>query len=577
MKKMKLLLPCGRLLLVFLFTCLSIPILADIQLWVGEEYTCDMTTYANTYGSYSIVNTDWDTDSYLYVVYGGSYVHTVRPKEYTDKTLSVSASWMEVNFSNPDPSGDRHRSHTWYITVKDNPLILTNTSVKLKSGESEYISYGFTYSNSYTSMAELTYSSSNTGVATVNRSGQISAISKGTAVITVKSSISKDSKKVYVTVEDDDQVMVTSITLNYNSLELMEGDTKTLWETVLPSDATNKSVTWTSNKTSVATVNDYGLVTAVSEGTATITCKAMDGSNTKATCVVTVLERQDPPIISFVSMECSTPNLNELTCKDKLRFRATFKNSGAPYFVTSEIILSKYQSNKVFARSEADISYYGANKNVTIDYEYALDTIPPGRYQATVMYYDAWERNSWIYNSRYLYNITIIEDNQQKGDGTLAHPFNAQEAIEQAWNLSVGETTTESYFVKGIISKIKYTYNAQYGTATFWISEDGTTNNQFYAYGSYYLNNKPWVDGDNQIAIGDEVILYGKMANYNGTLEMANRENYIYSHNGKASVSAISDIVCPQYPQAIYSPSGQRLTELRKGINIVNGKKVMRK
>ena len=130
--------------------------------------------------------------------------------------------------------------------------------------------------------------------------------------------------------------------------------------------------------------------------------------------------------------------------------------------------------------------------------------------------------------------VTVEANN---GDGTFANPFNAIGASQKASELVVGETSTQSYYVKGIVSSIKYYYSAQYGTATFYISDNGgTTTNQFYVYCAYYLENRPWVDGNPQIAIGDNLILYGKLANYEGTPEMANKENYIYSHNGKTAI-----------------------------------------
>ena len=83
-------------------------------------------------------------------------------------------------------------------------------------------------------------------------------------------------------------VPVTGITLNTTTASLEVGKTTTLTATVEPSDATNKSVTWTSSDTSVATVAPDGTVTAVKAGTATITATA-EGDNSKfATCTVTV-------------------------------------------------------------------------------------------------------------------------------------------------------------------------------------------------------------------------------------------------------------------------------------------------
>ena len=71
---------------------------------------------------------------------------------------------------------------------------------------------------------------------------------------------------------------------------MQTGQEETLTATVYPNNATNKSVTWSSNNNSVANVNSNGKVTAKSAGTATITCTANDGSGVKATCIVTVSE-----------------------------------------------------------------------------------------------------------------------------------------------------------------------------------------------------------------------------------------------------------------------------------------------
>jgi len=86
----------------------------------------------------------------------------------------------------------------------------------------------------------------------------------------------------------ENKVPVTGITLNATSQELNAGQTFQLSATVAPSNATNKSVKWSSNKTSVATVSSTGVVTAVAAGSATITCEAEDGSGVMATCNITV-------------------------------------------------------------------------------------------------------------------------------------------------------------------------------------------------------------------------------------------------------------------------------------------------
>ena len=87
--------------------------------------------------------------------------------------------------------------------------------------------------------------------------------------------------------EKDKSVSVTEVGLNKTSTTLIEGETETLVATVIPENATDKSVVWESGNESAATVSQEGLVTAVGEGKATITVKTNDGGFS-ASCEVTV-------------------------------------------------------------------------------------------------------------------------------------------------------------------------------------------------------------------------------------------------------------------------------------------------
>ena len=91
--------------------------------------------------------------------------------------------------------------------------------------------------------------------------------------------------------------------------------------------------------------------------------------------------------------------------------------------------------------------------------------------------------------------------------------------------------------VKGKISKVVYTFSAQYGTATFWISDDGAFNDDptkdFEAYSVYYFGNKAWEEGNTQIAEGDEVILKGQLTKYKTTYETSSKKAWVASLNGK--------------------------------------------
>ena len=125
----------------------------------------------------------------------------------------------------------------------------------------------------------VTWESGNATVATVNENGVVTAQSEGTATITAKAGDKMAVCEVTVIYSD-----VTSVTLNESSLSLAEGGSATLTATVLPASA-DQTVTWSSSNEAVASVDENGVVTAVSEGTATITATA--GGKT-ATCTVTV-------------------------------------------------------------------------------------------------------------------------------------------------------------------------------------------------------------------------------------------------------------------------------------------------
>lgn len=137
----------------------------------------------------------------------------------------------------------------------------------------------------------VTWSSSNSEVATVDN-GVVTAVSAGTAIITVTTEDGAKTATCKVTVNAPQTVPVTGVTLDKTSLDLKTGDNTTLTATVNPESATNKDVTWISDKPEIAAV-EGGTVTAKAEGTATITVTTIDGGKI-ATCKVTVTPKTVP-------------------------------------------------------------------------------------------------------------------------------------------------------------------------------------------------------------------------------------------------------------------------------------------
>ncbi len=146
----------------------------------------------------------------------------------------------------------------------------------------------------------VTWSTSSTNVASVNN-GKVTAGSAGTAVINAKTSNGKTASCT-VTVKPG-VVNAESVSLNAKTYELTKGFTLTLTATVYPSDATDKTVTWTSGNAGVATVT-AGKITAMSAGTAVITARTSNGKT--VSCTVTVIAVE----VEKVNIEQTSVTLN---------------------------------------------------------------------------------------------------------------------------------------------------------------------------------------------------------------------------------------------------------------------------
>ena len=142
-----------------------------------------------------------------------------------------------------------------------------------------------------------------------------------------------------------------------------------------------------------------------------------------------------------------------------------------------------------------------------------------------------------VANKSYIYSLngkTADSGTSTSSTGTLENPLTASQAYDAVAAMEASVTSDADYYVKGKICSIKYEYSSNFGTATFNISDDGNTGTkEFIAYNCYYFGNQSWKDGDTQIKVGDEVIVCGKVVNYNGnTPEFASKKNWLVSLNG---------------------------------------------
>ena len=189
---------------------------------------------------------------------------------------------------------DGKKTATCAITVKEDKVAVTgvklnSTSLSLTEGDSYQLKA--TVSPINATNQNVTWKSSNSNVADVDQEGLVAAVKAGTATITVTTEDGNKTATCTVTVKAD-KVAVAGVTLNRTSLSMKVKEAFQLKATISPADATNQNVKWESSDSSVADVDQSGLVGALKSGTAIITVTTEDGNKT-ASCVVTVEKPED--------------------------------------------------------------------------------------------------------------------------------------------------------------------------------------------------------------------------------------------------------------------------------------------
>lgn len=120
-------------------------------------------------------------------------------------------------------------------------------------------------------------------------------------------------------------------------------------------------------------------------------------------------------------------------------------------------------------------------------------------------------------------------EGEATGDGTKDNPYNSVAANKYTSSLASGAESDKDIYIKGKVVSVKEQYGTQFGNATFYISDDGKADNQFYVFRALYLNNEKYASGAT-LNPGDEVVVCGKVTNYMGnTPETAQGKAYLVS------------------------------------------------
>lgn len=205
--------------------------------------------------------------------------------EYVESDTIVVVSYLQYKANIDIETGTVDSSKQYISLDKDKVNLYLNDSSKKE--------YKVTYqSNIYVG---LKWESTDENVVTVDQNGLIKAINLGECKVAVSTDDNEISKEIIVKVSN----LVEGITLNKENVTLIKGNnssvnvlSQTLTASITNSNATDKTIKWTSSDNNIATVNENGVVTAVSAGSCTIAANANDESEQSASATITVKERK---------------------------------------------------------------------------------------------------------------------------------------------------------------------------------------------------------------------------------------------------------------------------------------------
>lgn len=174
--------------------------------------------------------------------------------------------------------------------IEVSKINVSKDKIELYVGDTEKISYSVEPENA--TNKKISFSTADKNIAGFNNEGSIVGVKAGTTTISLKSSNNVEAK-IEVIVKDR-EIEVTKVKISKSKVSIDKGSNTTISASVIPTNATNKEITWSSSNTKIATVID-GKINGVGVGEATITAKSANGK--EATCKVTVNEPYDKPIV----------------------------------------------------------------------------------------------------------------------------------------------------------------------------------------------------------------------------------------------------------------------------------------
>lgn len=298
---------------------------------------------------------------------------TIAPADATDKSVTWTSSnesvamvgngrvvGLSAGTTTITATASNGKTATCTVTVTSavlvNSLSFDVTAATIKVNESIVLNPYFYPANS--TDKTLTWTTSNSSVARVDTYGRVTGVATGTATITATTANGKTTKCT-ITVA----TAATKITLNTSSTTVAIGDYVDLSATISPSNATDKTVTWYSSNSSVARVDNYGRVTGVASGSATITAESSNGLT--ANCSITVSNNY----ITSISINSSQKSITLQPGNSTTIYVTTYPNNVSSSYLTwtssNPNVATVDSYGKVTAVNYYD-SYYGNTARITV-------------------------------------------------------------------------------------------------------------------------------------------------------------------------------------------------------------------
>ena len=305
----------------------------------GKTATCQITVIVPvTNISLSKSSVTLEEEKFIYII------PTISPTNATDKTVSWSSSNTSVAIVDSNGKVTALKEGTASITattsngktaicnitvvVPVTNISLSKSSVTLEEEKFIYIIPTVLPTNA--TDKTVSWSSSNTSIATVDSNGKVTALKAGIAYITAATSNGKTAIcKVTVETAVSSTISVTGLTLDKTNLSLKVGTSSKLNVTINPINATNKNVYWSSSDNNIVSVDQNGNIKAIKAGKATITVNSTSDTTKTATCTIEVTDEEiEETNISVTGITLKDSKLT-MNINDKYHLTTTITPSNA--------------------------------------------------------------------------------------------------------------------------------------------------------------------------------------------------------------------------------------------------------